>query len=65
MAIRGAKLVAQICCHMNQKLIFWSVVVALDGPLFGMDVPVISAAEQEIQQLWHLSSVLHSHANRC
>lgn len=47
---------------MNQKLIFWSIVVALGGLLFGMDVAVISGAEQEIQKLWNLSDVLHGQA---
>lgn len=32
---------------MNNKLIFWSVVVALGGFLFGMDVAVISGAEKK------------------
>ena len=47
---------------MNKKLIFWSIVVALGGLLFGMDVAVISGAEQEIQKLWSLSDVLHGQA---
>ena len=47
---------------MNSKLIFWSIVVALGGLLFGMDVAVISGAEQEIQKLWALSDVLHGQA---
>lgn len=47
---------------MNTKLVFWSVVVALGGFLFGMDVAVISGAEQEIQKLWGLSDVLHGQA---
>lgn len=47
---------------MNQKLIFWSIVVALGGLLFGMDVAVISGAEQEIQRLWNLSDVMHGQA---
>lgn len=47
---------------MNTKLVFWSVVVALGGFLFGMDVAVISGAEQEIQRLWGLSDVLHGQA---
>lgn len=47
---------------MNKKLIFWSIVVALGGLLFGMDVAVISGAEQEIQKLWALSDVLHGQA---
>lgn len=47
---------------MNNKLIFWSIVVALGGFLFGMDVAVISGAEKKIQQLWGLSDVLHGQA---
>lgn len=47
---------------MNRKLIFWSVVVALGGLLFGIDVAVISGAEQKIQELWGLSDVLHGQA---
>jgi SP family arabinose:H+ symporter-like MFS transporter len=47
---------------MNKKLIFWSIVVALGGFLFGLDVAVISGAEQEIQRIWLLSDVLHGQA---
>jgi MFS transporter, SP family, arabinose:H+ symporter len=47
---------------MNKKLLFWSFVVALGGLLFGIDVAVISGAEQKIQELWHLSDVLHGQA---
>ncbi len=47
---------------MNAKLISWSIVVALGGLLFGIDVAVISGAEQEIQKLWGLSDVLHGQA---
>ncbi len=47
---------------MNKKLIFWSVVVALGGFLFGLDVAVISGAEQEIQRIWLLSDVMHGQA---
>ena len=36
--------------------------MALGGLLFGMDVAVISGAEQEIQKLWALSDVLHGQA---
>jgi MFS transporter, SP family, arabinose:H+ symporter len=47
---------------MNKKLLFWSTVVALGGLLFGIDVAVISGAEQKIQKLWDLSDVLHGQA---
>ena len=36
--------------YMNKKLLFWSIVVALGGFLFGFDTAVISGAEQKIQQ---------------
>jgi len=44
---------------MNKKLILWSITVSLGGFLFGMDVAVISGAEQDIQKLWNLSTLLH------
>jgi sugar porter (SP) family MFS transporter len=44
---------------MNNKLIIWSLTVALGGFLFGLDVAVISGAEQTIQQLWNLSDAMH------
>lgn len=47
---------------MNRKLILWSITVALGGFLFGMDVAVISGAEQVIQQLWGLSKIMHGTA---
>ncbi|HRO45180.1 sugar porter family MFS transporter [Agriterribacter sp.] len=47
---------------MNKKLVFWSIVIALGGLLFGMDVAVISGAEQQIQEIWHLSDMLHGQA---
>ncbi len=47
---------------MHSKLIFWSIVVGLGGFLFGMDVAVISGAEQQIQALWQLSDVMHGQA---
>lgn len=43
----------------NHKLLIWSLTVALGGFLFGLDVAVISGAEQTIQQLWHLSDGMH------
>ncbi|HSR39634.1 MAG TPA: MFS transporter, partial [Phnomibacter sp.] len=44
---------------MNNKLVLWSLTVALGGFLFGLDVAVISGAEQTIQQLWSLSDAMH------
>src|SRR5205085_386712 len=44
---------------MNKKLLLWSIVVALGGFLFGVDVAVISGAEQEIKKVWGLSDVMH------
>jgi MFS transporter, SP family, arabinose:H+ symporter len=48
--------------HMNRNLVLWSITVALGGFLFGMDVAVISGAEQVIQQLWGLSKLMHGTA---
>lgn len=42
----------------NNKLIFWSVAVALGGFLFGFETAVISGAEQAIQRLWGLSDTM-------
>lgn len=47
---------------MNKNLIIWSITVALGGFLFGMDVAVISGAEQVIQKLWNLSDITHGTA---
>jgi sugar porter (SP) family MFS transporter len=47
---------------MNRNLILWSITVALGGFLFGMDVAVISGAEQVIQKLWNLSKWMHGTA---
>lgn len=47
---------------MNRNLILWSITVALGGFLFGMDVAVISGAEQVIQKLWSLSDLMHGTA---
>ncbi len=44
---------------MNKKIIIWSIAVGLGGLLFGMDVAVISGAEKTIQNLWHLSDLMH------
>ena len=47
---------------MNNKLILWSVTVGLGGFLFGLDVAVISGAEQAIQKLWNLTDWMHGTA---
>src|SRR4051812_21212345 len=44
---------------MNRKLILWTIVAALGGLLFGVDVAVISGAEQEIKKVWQLGNVMH------
>lgn len=41
------------------KLYFWSLTSALAGFLFGFDTVVISGAEQKLQELWGLSSMMH------
>lgn len=41
------------------KLLFWSIISALAGFLFGFDTVVISGAEQTIQHLWNLSPFMH------
>ncbi len=46
----------------KNKLLLWSLTVALSGFLFGLDVAVISGAEQKIQELWQLSNALHGFA---
>jgi MFS transporter, SP family, arabinose:H+ symporter len=47
---------------MNKKIALWSITVGLGGLLFGLDVAVISGAEQAIQQLWNLSDWMHGTA---
>ena len=44
---------------MNQRIVFFALVSALAGFLFGFDTVVISGAEQTIQRLWGLSPGLH------
>ncbi|HYH13933.1 MAG TPA: MFS transporter, partial [Flavisolibacter sp.] len=43
----------------NQKVLLWSIIVALGGFLFGFDTAVISGAEQAIQEFWGLTPVEH------
>lgn len=44
---------------MGNKVLLWSIVVAIGGFLFGFDTAVISGAEQSIQQYWSLNSFQH------
>lgn len=45
---------------MNHRNLFaWSITAALAGFLFGFDTIVISGAEQKIQSVWDLDSVMH------
>lgn len=44
---------------MNKQLLLWAITVSLGGFLFGMDVAVISGAEQSIQKLWNLNTLEH------
>lgn len=43
----------------NKKLLYWSVVVAFAGFLFGFDTVVISGADKQLQNLWHSSDLFH------
>lgn len=44
---------------MRDKLIWWSVTVALAGFLFGFDTAVISGADQPLQALWRTGDLFH------
>ena len=41
------------------KIISWSVTVAVAGFLFGFDTAVISGADQAIEALWQTSPLVH------
>lgn len=43
----------------HKRLFVWSITAALAGFLFGFDTIVISGAEQKIQSVWSLDSVMH------
>ncbi len=43
----------------NRTVLYWSIVVALGGFLFGFDTAVISGAEKAIQQVWQLNAFRH------
>ena len=44
---------------MNNKILWWSLTVALAGCLFGFDTVVISGANLPIKQLWQTSPFFH------
>ncbi|MCL1919886.1 MAG: sugar porter family MFS transporter [Kiritimatiellaeota bacterium] len=44
---------------MKSKIVFWAIVSALAGFLFGFDTVVISGAEKTIQALWGLTPSAH------
>jgi sugar porter (SP) family MFS transporter len=46
----------------NNKVVTWSIIVALGGFLFGFDTAVISGVEKHIQELFQLSSFMHGFA---
>ena len=41
------------------KILTWSIIVAMAGFLFGFDTVVISGADQQLQNLWGSSDVFH------
>ncbi len=43
----------------NNRILFWSVTVALAGFLFGFDTVVISGADLSLQRLWPRGEVFH------
>lgn len=43
----------------HNRLLRWSIVVALAGFIFGFDTVVISGANQPIKELWHTSPLFH------
>lgn len=44
---------------MKNKILNWSITVALAGFLFGFDTVVISGANQPIKELWNTSPLFH------
>ncbi len=46
-------------CMNQNKVLFWSITVALAGFLFGFDTVVISGADEQLQELWHTDDLFH------
>ena len=44
---------------MKNKVLYWSITVAVAGFLFGFDTVVISGANEPIKQLWNTSPLFH------
>jgi len=44
---------------MRNRLLYYSIVVALAGFLFGFDTVVISGADKQLQTLWQSSNLFH------
>jgi len=44
---------------LNERVLYYAIVVSLGGFLFGFDTAVISGAEQAIQIIWNLSALEH------
>lgn len=44
---------------MKNKILFWSITVAVSGFLFGFDTVVISGANEPIKNLWHTTPLFH------
>lgn len=42
-----------------KKVVYWSIVAALAGLLFGFDTVVISGADKKLQSLWQSSDSFH------
>jgi MFS family permease len=42
-----------------KKNLYWTIVVALSGFLFGFDTVVISGANEPVKQLWDTSPLFH------
>ncbi len=45
--------------NLKNKILFWSITVALAGFLFGFDTVVISGADKNLQALWGSSNMFH------